>query len=790
MTAPRLLFAVCGFVLLLVVAELAARAHGDRVCTSTPGGFYVADTRLGWRHLPDLMGVARACDTATMEWAPIDVTADGWLDPARSREKPPGVARIFLLGGNGPEGVGVAPELRVARVLEEFADANRGDRVEVMNFATGGYALDNQLAVLRDGALDYRPALVLVVVAPNFETAALSPVLQSARNPRVNRKPFLQVVQGRLVPYPLPAGGTDSAPPAPRGLAALSQLWRLLTGTPSRGGTPIPYVDMPMASQIDLDLESQRVHDLVPAILENMRDEVAAAGGRLVLLLGPVPAKSRTLEDFERKRFLEVGEKLGIPTIDLQSGFDASRQRGYIPGTARWSAFGHFGAANTIWSQLVTRKLLPPGVVPARVFGAGARTPALAEVPQALLARAWALRYGPIARFVTFALLAAFVCWMASLLPPAGRDGVLLVASVGVVVAMVGPALAGGVLAFAVVFHLVVDALPRRLALAAAALLCLAVVAAPVLVLTNTVPGEAFDQRLFMALATQVLLLRLWAYAVEVPPGGRALREYLLSLFAFPTVQAGPVQTPAAFAAERVPGGRVPTTWKAFGARLAAGGVGLGLVALGCLEMVAGPLLFGARTGDVFTSRGAGLSRLALWLWVLGLIANAGLMLAGLGHVARGLGRLADTPVPAPFRPLWAVRDPADFWRRWLAPFHDWAHRFLYVPLGGGVLAVVVVFLASALWHAWLPMKVLSPIYYQPAAATGFLVWAALGAVAVLATRALGPRFGAVAGGPAGRVAGAALALLMAAVAWVAWSLPGYRSLRDLGAVWLRMFGG
>jgi hypothetical protein len=788
MNAPRLLFAVCGLVLLLVTAELAARVYGDPVCTNAPGRFYVGDTRLGWRHVPGFVGWVRSCDTPGMKATPVQVTSDGWLDPERPREKPPGVARILVLGGNGPEGVGVLPELRMARVIEEFADANRGDRVEALSFATGGYALDNQLALLRNGALEYRPDVVVVVVTPNFETAALSPILQSARSPRINRKPFLQVLASGLGPYPLQGGRTDPDPPAPRGLAAVSQLWRILTGQPKLGGTPIPYVDMPMASQVDLDIESQRAHDLVPAILETMRDEVDKAGGRLVLAIGPVPPRNRSVEDFERNRFIELGEKLGIPTIDLGTAFNASRERGYQPGTARWSAFGHFAAGSTVWTNLVGRKLLPPGVVPARVYGTGQRVPAPADVPGALLARAWELRHGPIARFVALALLAAFLCWTASLLPPAGRDGVLLVASLGVVVGMVGPALGGLALAFAVVFHLVVDALPRRLALVVAALLCLVVVVAPLLVLPGGVPGEAFDERLFPALATQVLVLRLWAYAVEVPPGGRSLREYLVSVFAFPTVQAGPVQTPAAFAAERVPGGRVPTTWADLGARLGAGGLGVGLVALGCLEMVAGPLLFGARTGDVFTTHGADVSRATLWLWALGLVANTGLMLAGLGHIARGLAALADTPAPPMFRALWASRDPADFFRRWLAPFHDWAHRFLYVPLGGGGVAVVVVFLASALWHAWLPMKVLGPIFFLPWAAVGFLVWGAVGAVAVLGTRAVGPRLAAA--GVAGRVAGGVATLFVAAVAWVAFSLPGYRTLGDLTAVWLRMFGG
>ncbi|MCW5892337.1 MAG: hypothetical protein KIT14_17585 [bacterium] len=790
MTLPRLLFAACGLVLSLVVAELAARIHGDRVCTAAPGLFYTDDASLGWRHLPDLTGWARVCEIAAMRAAPVAVTADGGLDPARPRAKPPGVARVLLLGGNGPEGVGVPPELRMARVMEEMADANRGDRVEVLSFATGGYALDNQLALLRGGALEYQPDAVVVVVTPNFETAALSPTLLAAHNPRVNRKPFLQVLQGRLMPYPLPAASRDPAPAPPQGLAAVSQLWRLVTGTPTRVGSPIPYVNLPLPSQVDLDLESQRVHDLVPALLEAMRDEVAAAGGRLVLAIGPVPPASRPLDDVERRHFVEVGERLGIPLVHLGTAFNVSRTKGYVPGSARWSAFGHFIAGSTVWTQLMVQGLLPPTVVTARVFGTGQRAPDLAEVPGALLARLWEMRQGPVARFITFALLAAFVCWIAALLPPGGRDGVLLVVSLAVVVGMVGPALAGGALAFAVVFHLVVDALPRRPALLAAVVLCLIVVAAPLALPFEGVFGEAFDQRLFLALATQVVLLRLWAYAVEVPPAGRALREYLLALFAFPTVQAGPVETPASFAARHTPGGHVPTTWAGLGQRLGAGAAGLGLVALGAAEMVAGPLLFGTRTGDVFATRGADVSRPMLWLWALGLVANVGLMAAGVGHVARGLGLLADTPVPAMFRRPWQLAGPADFWRRWLAPFHDWVHRFVFVPLGGGVAAVLAVFLLSALWHAWLPMKVLGPALFAPPAAAGFVVWGLVGALLLLVTRAAAPRLAGFAGGPVARVGGALLALAMAAVLWVAWSLPGYRSVGDLVAVWARMFGG
>jgi D-alanyl-lipoteichoic acid acyltransferase DltB (MBOAT superfamily) len=51
---------------------------------------------------------------------------------------------------------------------------------------------------------------------------------------------------------------------------------------------------------------------------------------------------------------------------------------------------------------------------------------------------------------------------------------------------------------------------------------------------------------------------------------------------------------------------------------------------------------------------------------------------------------------------IWLSRTPAEFWRRWSWPPHQWLNRYVFVPWGGRVhpvAATVVVFLVSGLAH-------------------------------------------------------------------------------------------
>jgi D-alanyl-lipoteichoic acid acyltransferase DltB (MBOAT superfamily) len=159
--------------------------------------------------------------------------------------------------------------------------------------------------------------------------------------------------------------------------------------------------------------------------------------------------------------------------------------------------------------------------------------------------------------------------------------------------------------------------------------------------------------------------------------------------------------------------------------------------------------------------------------------------------MAIGLGRLAGVNLPENLRRPWRAPDVAEFWRRWHATLAAWLHDYLYVPLGRGALPVLVVFLGSAAWHGWAFTKVLGRSGFPLRAWRGLLVWAVLNAVAVAVVHVRARRGAAAQPAPAGLGATwrVVLTAVFVALAWLPLMLPQFNRLRDLGAVYLRLFG-
>ena len=76
------------------------------------------------------------------------------------------------------------------------------------------------------------------------------------------------------------------------------------------------------------------------------------------------------------------------------------------------------------------------------------------------------------------------------------------------------------------------------------------------------------------------------------------------------------------------------------------------------------------------------------------------------GQCLLAIWRLQGLPVRRPLVDnILAARTPADFWRRWSWPVHNWLFRYFYIPAGGRrhhVRAVMVAFLFSGLAHELL----------------------------------------------------------------------------------------
>jgi D-alanyl-lipoteichoic acid acyltransferase DltB (MBOAT superfamily) len=359
----------------------------------------------------------------------------------------------------------------------------------------------------------------------------------------------------------------------------------------------------------------------------------------------------------------------------------------------------------------------------------------------------------------------ALVAWLVArrMRDQAGREAVLLAASLAALVVLGSLPVTAALVVFALLFWAAVELPVRPIGTLAALALLVALVVAPV-VWIDAIGGLGLRARELVTFATNVAWLRCWAYLLDRRRGTPRLapRRFLLAIVFFPTVVNGPIEAPHAFARSWEEPALLP---------------GLARVARGILKVVVIAFLFapGWTGGLAF----AGLeSPLRLWGWAIALYAWFYLGFSGWSDVGIGLARCCGRVVPENFDRPWLARDPAEFWRRWHVSLGLWLRDYVYVPLGGGrrrrALNVAVTFLVSALWHVWGSVKLLGLGFFGPHAWDGFLLWGLLNAAGVLASRPIAAWHAP--GG--GRVAIARVAtFLFAAWCWIPFFLPSGVSL-------------
>lgn len=364
--------------------------------------------------------------------------------------------------------------------------------------------------------------------------------------------------------------------------------------------------------------------------------------------------------------------------------------------------------------------------------------------------------------FAVVALFFGVASWIAlrATSDHARREWLLVAASLALVAWFSGAMVTGLWVAFAVVFRIVAGAPGARGAVGAVALLAL-MVTAPVRWI-GELGAAGPHAREFTAFATNVALLRFWAWAWDrrrAAAQPESWRSYLARMLFFPTFVNGPIEPLRTFAAEW------PTPTRAdlaVGLRRVAGGAAkLALVALALEPGWIGGLAH-APAAPVWR----------LWAWGALLYAWFYLSFSAWSDLAIGVGRLCGRRVQENFDRPWRAAGPAEFWRRWHVSLGLWLRDYVYVPLGGNRrhrgLNVLVTFVASALWHVWGTLKLLGLGYYPAAAWGGFLVWGLVHAGAVTAVGRLERRESAGAVLLPRRIA----TFAFAAWAWIPFFLP------------------
>jgi hypothetical protein len=322
----------------------------------------------------------------------LRVNSRGLRGPDRAYAKPPGVARVLLLGDSFVEGTTVGEESLVSTVLEERLNQSAHARYEVINGGTHGYGTDQEYLFFLSEGRRYQPDTVVLFFYSNDLGDNLAGV----------RKPFFELQEKNLVlrnsPVPPPRSGETVRRPTYerhrlkpfRGSYALRWLGdRLESALPrlhrrlARAGLFDRAVtrDQDVPPQLlayggrELGPEKKRMWRIAFALVEALASAVRADGARFIVFYVPArfevnpsawePTMARWKVNASRSRpdrvFLVLQEECagrGIELVDPRAALrlaEASSRPAYFVEDPHWSEVGHRIAAEALLPVLMGR---------------------------------------------------------------------------------------------------------------------------------------------------------------------------------------------------------------------------------------------------------------------------------------------------------------------------------------------------------------------------------------------------------------------------------------------------
>jgi D-alanyl-lipoteichoic acid acyltransferase DltB (MBOAT superfamily) len=324
---------------------------------------------------------------------------------------------------------------------------------------------------------------------------------------------------------------------------------------------------------------------------------------------------------------------------------------------------------------------------------------------------------------------------------------------------------------------------------APAAVVVVALHAVLPLVVLPWLPGYAAKGRELIVFATNLALLRAWAYASDrlARPNdpSPSLRDYAHYMSFFPAFVNGPFLALDDFGRRRLAAYWDDGAFDWIGVRR----VLVGLVA------VAGALALAPVLEPSAYEAAAHGGALRAWSHALGIYFAVYLGFTAWTEIEIGLARLAGIALPENFANPTLAYGPADFWRRWNITLGHWLRAYVYLPLGGamprrrtGARApewrnTAAVFAVMVAYHVLGGMKLLGATSLPALAYFPWLVWGAINTIGVLATRSLtrpSPN-------PLVRATVVALTVAFAAAGHMTAFFPPTLSLVDLLGIWRRL---
>ena len=269
--------------------------------------------------------------------------------------------RIAVVGDSFIWGLPLDQTDLLPQVLEQRLNS-RGWPAEVLNFGVTGYANDQELLLIEDVVLGYKPdVVVLSFFYSNDLRDNVGPISTDSLN-----KPYFKLDQnGRLLlqNVPVPPPHYRTAVPvslldhAHIVLMERTFLYPLLEGIPRRlVRKAFQLTGQDRALEVYVD-PGQNQKALAAALLRQMRMEVERSGARFVVLLLPGYGFFDGLhEEYEGIRTWFREDLRDVEIIEVGPAFEANQgQQLYGPMIEHWTPAGSRLAAEALSEQLLER---------------------------------------------------------------------------------------------------------------------------------------------------------------------------------------------------------------------------------------------------------------------------------------------------------------------------------------------------------------------------------------------------------------------------------------------------
>lgn len=161
----------------VAISEVGSRLARRWICVGdAPDLPFVPHPIYGWRHPPGVAFALHGCSGVRFEWRTSGhMNSLGLRDGEHPYAKPPGTARILLLGDSMTEALQVPLERSFATLLE--AEIRADTPVEVVNGAVASFGTDSALLFFQEEGWRYTPDLVVLVFNAANDVLENSPAL-------------------------------------------------------------------------------------------------------------------------------------------------------------------------------------------------------------------------------------------------------------------------------------------------------------------------------------------------------------------------------------------------------------------------------------------------------------------------------------------------------------------------------------------------------------------------------------------------------------------------------------